>query len=61
MDIKQNIGHAWLLRPHTLGKLIFLIISLSAKQNLGNVGSLGPHALGKLTLITIQAYCGMGC
>ena len=23
LDIKQNIGHAWFLGPHTLGKLIF--------------------------------------
>ena len=22
LNIKQNLGHVWLLRPHTLGKLI---------------------------------------
>ena len=31
LSIKQNIGHAWLFGPHTLGKLILLIISLSIK------------------------------
>ena len=31
LDIKQNLGYAWLLRPHTMSKLIFLVISLSIK------------------------------
>ena len=35
LNIKQNLGYAWLLRPHILGKLIFLVICLSVKQNLG--------------------------
>ena len=39
IDIKQNLGHAWHLGPHTLGKLIFLVICLSVKQNLGYAGS----------------------
>ena len=50
LNIKQNIGHAWLLGPHTLGKLIFLIICLSVKQNIDYAWLLKPHALGKLTL-----------
>ena len=61
MDIKQNLSHVWLLGPHTLGKLILPIISLSVKQSLGNVGSLEPYTLGKLTLIIIQDYYGMEC
>ena len=35
VDIKQNIGHVWLLGPYMLGKLIFLVIYLNVKQNLG--------------------------
>ena len=31
LNIKLTLGYAWVLRPHTLGKLIFLIISLSIK------------------------------
>ena len=31
LDIKQNFGHAWLPRLHTLGKLIFYDIYLSIK------------------------------
>ena len=31
MNIKQNLGYAWLLEPHALGKLIFLVICLSVK------------------------------
>ena len=34
LDIKQNLGHAWLLGSHTLGKLIFCDIYLSNKENL---------------------------
>ena len=34
LNIKQNIGHAWLPRPHILGKLIFYDIYLNIKQNL---------------------------
>ena len=37
LSIKQNIGHVWILRPHTLGKLICQIIFLSIKQNLSYV------------------------
>jgi len=36
LNIKQNFGHVWLLGPHTLGKLILLIICLSIKQKLGH-------------------------
>ena len=36
LNIKQNIGYAWLLEPYILGKLIFLVISLSIKQNLSH-------------------------
>ena len=28
---KHNLGQAWLLRPHNLGKLIFLVIRLNVK------------------------------
>ena len=31
LNIKQNLGHAWLLGLHTLGKLIFQLIFLSVK------------------------------
>ena len=37
VDIKQNLGHVWLLRPHTLRKLIFLITHVDIKQNLSHV------------------------
>ena len=50
LNIKQNIGHAWLPRPHALGKLILNDIFLSVKQNFSHVYLLGPHTLGKLTL-----------
>ena len=50
LNIKQNIGYAWLLEPQILGKLIFLVISLSIKQNLSHAWLLGPHALGKFIL-----------
>ena len=33
LNIKQNIGYIWLLRPYTFGKLISLNIFLSIKQN----------------------------
>ena len=33
LNIKQNLGHAWILGPQTLGKLICQIIFLSIKQN----------------------------
>ena len=54
LNIKQNIGYTWLLGPHVLGKLIFMVISLSIKQNLGYVWLLGPRALGKLILRIIS-------
>ena len=53
LSIKQNLGHAWFLKPYTLGKFIFLVTRLSIKQNLGHAWFLGPHTLGKLTLIII--------
>ena len=53
LNIKQNLGHTWLLEPYTLGKLIFSIIFLSVKQNLSHAWFLGPHTLGKLTLCDI--------
>ena len=31
LSIKQNLDHAWLLGPYTLGKLIFKVIYLSVK------------------------------
>ena len=31
VDIKQNLGHVWLLGPYTLGKLIFLITCVDIK------------------------------
>ena len=37
LNIRQNLDHAWLLGPHTLGKLIFLITCLNIKQNIGHV------------------------
>ena len=54
LNIKQNIGYTWLLEPHVLGKLIFMVISLSIKQNRGYVWLLGPRALGKLILRIIS-------
>ena len=36
LSIKQKLGYAWLLVPHTLAKLILLGINLSVKQNLGH-------------------------
>ena len=56
LSVKQNIGHAWLFRPHALGKLTLSIISLSIKQNFGHVWLLGLHALGKLILHIIPKY-----
>ena len=53
LNIKQNLGHTWLLRPHTLGKLIIYDIYLSIKQNFNYVWLLGPHALRKLILTNI--------
>ena len=37
LSVKQNFGYVWFLEPHTLGKLILLIIGLGIKQNLGHV------------------------
>ena len=31
VDIKQNLGHVWFLKPHTLGKLKFLITCVDIK------------------------------
>ena len=58
LNIKQNIGHTWLVGPYTLGKLIFSIIFLhimflSIKQNLSYTWLFEPHALGKLILHSI--------
>ena len=50
LSIKQNLGYAWFLGPHTLGKFILSIIYLNVKQNLGHIWFLGPLTLGKLTL-----------
>jgi len=50
LNIKQNLGHTWFLKPYTLGKLILSIIFLNIKQNLSYVWLLGPHALDKLIL-----------
>ena len=52
-SIKLNLGHAWLLEPHALGKLIILFIILSIKQNLSYAWFLEPFGLGKLILIGI--------
>ena len=49
LGVKQNIGHAWFLGPHTLDKLMLSIIRLRVKQNLGHVWFLKPHTSGKLT------------
>ena len=54
VNIKQNLGHAWLLESHVLGKLILHIISLSIKQNLGYAWPLEPYALGKLIFYIIS-------
>ena len=53
LNIKQNIIHAWLPGPHTLGKLIFYDIYLSIKQNLSYAWLLVPHTLGNLILTDI--------
>ena len=56
MNIEQNIGYVWLLRPYTLGKLIFLVICLSVEYNLGYVRFLRSLALNKLTLLYPFSY-----
>jgi len=33
VNIKQNIGYAWLLRPHVLDKLTFFSTCVNIKQN----------------------------
>ena len=53
LNIKQNLGYAWLPGSYTLGKLIFYDIYLSIKQNISYAWFLGPHVLGKLILIDI--------
>ena len=53
LSAKQNLGHALLLRPHTLGKLILLTIGLGIKQNLGHAWLFGPHTFGKLIPLVI--------
>ena len=53
LSVKHNLSYAWLLRPHTLGKLILLVFFLSVKQNIGHAWFLGPHTLGKLILLII--------
>ena len=50
LNIKQNLSHAWLLRPHVFGKLILDDIFLSVKQNLSYAWLLEPHVLNKLML-----------
>ena len=50
LSIKQNLSHAWSLRPHTLNKLILQFILLSIKQILGHAWSLESCTLGKLIL-----------
>ena len=50
LSVKQNLSHAWLLRPHVFGKLTLSIIFLSVKQNIGHAWLPKPHALGKLIL-----------
>ena len=57
LSVKQNLGYAWLLGPHTLGKLTFNSIFISVKQNLSYAWFLGPHTLGKLTLNDIFSKC----
>ena len=49
LRVKQNLGHAWLLGPHTSEKLISFNYISSVKQNLNYAWFLGPSALGKLT------------
>ena len=51
MNIKQNFGHVWLVRPHISGKLIFLINCRNIKQSLGHVCLLKPYTLGKLIFL----------
>ena len=60
LSIKQNLGHVWLLRPHTLGKLIsFNHFFLNIKHNLNCAWLLRPHTLGKLILpIIFSKYQG---
>ena len=53
LNIKQNLGYAWLPGSYTLGKLIFYDIYLSIKQNISYAWFLGPHVLGKLILTDI--------
>ena len=53
-SIKLNLGHAWILKPHALGKLITLFIILGIKQNLSYAWFLEPHTLGKLILNEIS-------
>ena len=40
LNIKQNLGYTWLLKPYTLGKLIFLIIFLRLNGTLVMLDSL---------------------
>ena len=51
VNVKQNLGHTWFLRPHTLSKLIFLITCVNIKQSIGCAWFLGPHTLGKLIFL----------
>ena len=53
LNIKQSLGYAWFLRPHSLDKLIFLIVYWSIKLNIGHAWLLGPRTLGKLILLLI--------
>ena len=52
-SIKLNLGHAWLLEPSALRKLILFGIYQSIKLNIGHALLLGPHALGKLITLFI--------
>ena len=52
-NIERNLGHAWFLGPHTLGKLVFLTICGRTKQNLGHAWLLRPHTLGKLVPLLV--------
>ena len=62
MNIRQNLGHAWFLGPHTLGKLIFLITCLNIEQNLGHAWLLRAHNLCKfiflIIYLNIEQYLG---
>ena len=53
LNVKQNLGHAWFLGPHTLSKLILLVTYLSVKKNIDYAWFLGPYTLGKLMLLVI--------